>query len=416
MFWARRIAVTLVCVMGISMSLGLGAAWAERDTDQFSADERTFSRTAASSVKERDFRTPVAAGAITVTILGFLACGVVFIARKIRQPYSISIEPLEAPELSEFMIVNSEKLVSMGFTHRLDFTIPELPHKGFFRLFGTKLNERAVMLHEIQSGSAAKLNKQYVNYVEFRTFLDNGMRVQTNNVNQHSGLKPKPDQITIRYPGISDIQALYNQHRADVDHTKAHYGGRVISQPLDSFSEQFPADWKSLMAYEMEQGLVKKSEDPGIVVGTSMLVLRSLAPAKESASLAWLASLVGAVVLLAVLALIRMAPEAGGPSASPAALYGARPESVAILVIALITGFVVGSGGVITGLLVYLPSLILLETGPLGYFLPIALAYMAGSSGAKLRRLPDRNLIPVYKFLSPDIYITVLLFLVAGLT
>ncbi len=421
MYSMRKPVFISACLAILAIGFGCVTTWADER-----ADQRRIGRNVSSAkesvqpvgdfsgvphktqrAKERGFRNPVAAGAVTVTILGFLALGIFLIAGKIRQPYSITVEPVDPPELSNFMTLNSEKLLSMGFTHRLDFTIPELPHKGFFRLFGTKLNERAVILHELQSGSAAKLNKQFVNYIEFRTFLDNGIRVCTNNLRQRAGLKPKPDYVIIRHPGVQDVEELYNRHRADVDHAKITHRGRIVAQPLDRFPEQFAEDWEALMRYEVEQGALKKSEDAGMVRGTPMTVLRAISPTEESGPMAWAGALVGAVMLLTLILLIPTLDESLGFKGGVA--FNARTETIAILVITLVVGFVVGSGGVLTGLLVYLPSIIIVETGPLGYLMPIALAYTSGTVGEKLRRLPDSGTMPFYKFLSPELYLVILL-------
>jgi hypothetical protein len=205
------------------------------------------------------------------------------IARGVKQPSWITVVPLADPpdlvqEVSGYVATTTEQLTKLGFSPRLDFTAPELPHKCFLRLMIDSWGDHSAIVAEVEAKveKSGQVVRWFVNYFEFMTILDSGTRVNTSNSPYKNVLEPLPDCVQTRYPHVTDPRDLFDIHRADVDRARMERGGRTVAQSLEQFLKDFPLRWAETMAYQGQVGLLKKSADGRTYEGTRRLILRYL--------------------------------------------------------------------------------------------------------------------------------------------
>ena len=86
----------------------------------------------------------------------------------------------------------------------------------------------------------------------------------------------------------------------------------------------------------------------------------------------------------------------------------------AVLLIAGWAGHVVGSGGALLGVASYAPIMVLTHPGAMSHLILLFLAMTGGSIGEKLRNRQPYYSYPWHSLLSPEIYIAVLLMIIAA--
>jgi len=351
-------------------------------------------------------------------LAGTLGLILLYVAKKVKQPYTVTVAPLAiSPGTAgpgAFIDGKTQELRLLNFSEPLDFTVPELPHKGWYRVLFGYGGDHAAFLAEIEAGSG-KAVKSWVNFAEFKTVLDNGVMIQTNNSPFKQSLSPPPHIFTVRYPSVSTIRELFDKHRLHVEQVRARLGGNITSQKREKFAEDFETGWEEVMQYQIACGTVRRSRDNKNLTGTVRLVARALSPESttEGRGLVVTAPIAGALVM--GLLAWSMPSALASLDLQGIPYLCSEIEAGAIVFIALAVGYVAGSGGGMLGLLTYVPTVILFESGPIGHIIPVFLAFNSGMLGEKLRQRADPKVLPIYKYLSPELYVVVVLFLLAGL-
>jgi hypothetical protein len=360
----------------------------------------------------REFRAPLgilsAMGVVAVVAVGFL----LLVGATVKQPAEVSVVPINNSKPSPYLIQATEELATLGFQPLLDFKIPEFPHTGKFRLTATTDGTRGALIFEIETKGPIK---QYFNFVEFKTVTDNGLKITSNNSSHKNSLKPLPGLFMFMHPEIPNITDLYNQHRADVDTVRSRQGGRIVSQDWEHFQERFPEEWREMMKFQRAEGLMKKGGDKNVMKGTMAMVIRYFTPEFKDSKSRFAA--IAVVILGALLILggaLAMPKIASGAALSKAPFLAAKIEAALIVSVCLIAGYFAAPTGGAVGPMCFVPSVVLLISGPIGIFLPICLALESAFLGGKLRNAPPPG-VSLFKHLSPHWYIMLLLFLVAGM-
>ncbi|MEW6349637.1 MAG: hypothetical protein AB1646_11295 [Thermodesulfobacteriota bacterium] len=369
------------------------------------------------STAAREIRTPAEILAYFIGATGFLAGVLALVGAAVRQPGSVTIYPLdEYPEESDYLNTVTDQLMALGFTKELDFTIPELPHQGFYRLMSTRGGEHTVMVLQIVSGSGFSVNRQYVNYMEYQTILDNGGKINTNNSPLKGPFIPPPDLLTRSHPRVLDPKALFDLHRADVAELRTKRGGRIKRQKPEEFASEFVKEWRNIHEYQVEKGLLKRAKESDTFRGTLWLVLRHLSPnveTRDDALNAFAIAMTGACAMVAATWAMPFLVEEFGVRGYPAAVR--ELEACVILLICLVTGYAAGTGGYLLGLACYVPAAVVFLSGPLGYFIPVVLSANTGQLGEKLRNMSQGRSLAWYRQLSPEVYISAGLLILAAL-
>jgi hypothetical protein len=363
----------------------------------------------------REFRSPIgilSAVGILSAILGVLF---LIIAASVKQPADISIVPINYDKPCLYVSQATQDLAALGFQVKLDFTVPELPHQGKFRLMATEDETRTALLYEIETKG---LIKQYVNFVEFKTITDNDLKILSNNSPHKNSLKAPPDLFTFRHQEIRNVGDLFNQHRADVDSVRSRLGGRIKPQNVDDFQRQFPIEWRELMQFQRAHGMMKKSGDKNVLKGTVKMVAAYFTPEfkdSESRRAMFAIMIIGALLIFySALVMPRIVADLG---LEKTPFVAAKIEAGIIVAVCLTAAYILATWGETAGFIgfmCFLPSVLLLVSGPIGIFLPIFLAYESATLGAKLRNPPPVG-VSLFKHFSPHWYLVLLLFLVVGL-
>ncbi len=226
------------------------------------------------------FRTMTKYGLIILGIIAAILVFLAYVARAVKQPAEISIWPLaealkRVDEESTFIRDQTATLESLGFRPLLDFTIPELPHRGFFRLMGTESEDHTVLLHELETPAKGG---GMVKYLEFQTILSNGIKINTNNAPMKGPLRQPPHVVLACHPNVTRPHQLFDLHRAETDRVQSRKGGWIRPERFADFQHEFTREWRENMEYQEKVGLVRKTADGREYQGRLMLILRYFTP------------------------------------------------------------------------------------------------------------------------------------------
>lgn len=370
----------------------------------------------------RTFRSPGEVFTYLGILVGVLAVVIVFVSRSVEQPARITVVPQAQPgstveNVSDFMRETTERLGAMGFRAKLDFTVPELPHRGFYRWMCTVNGDHTVLLAEVETNlkTQAKAKKQYVAFIEFQTVLDNGCKVNTNNSPVANPLKPPPNYLVTGHSRVSVPQDLFNIHQDAVAWMISRRGGRIVPQRVEDFRSDFMTEWRELMQYQVSLGLVKRQGGGSTVRGTPALVMRALAPRNLQRPKVWWAFPVPVMGALAIGVTVWAIPQLArllGLESSSLAVKGA--EAYAVLLLSIAAGYIVGTGGALVGMTCYVPVLALFQAGPVGHVLLLFLSLCGGGLGEKLRNRQPYYKYPWHTTLAPELYLAAVLLIVAA--
>ena len=224
------------------------------------------------------------------TILLFVLLGIfaffVLVGRAVTQPASISVATFAAPrdtvpdeEVSTFIRETTNKLIWMGFNPMLDFTVPELPHKGFFRWMSDGNGDHTVLIVETTpAGAGVSKAMPKVKFIEFQTLLDNGCKINTNNSPLRNPLIPPPTYLITTHKRVSVPRELFEIHLQNVQRMQMEQGGRIKPQKLEDFERELTLEWQELMQYQAQVGLMKLKRDGRSYQGTAKLILNYFVP------------------------------------------------------------------------------------------------------------------------------------------
>jgi hypothetical protein len=351
-------------------------------------------------------------------ILGVVLLVAMFVARRVKQPAEVNVIPFSGPHdsanVGSFIRNNMDKLLALNFSNPLDFTVPELPHEGFYRVMFGSEDYHQVLLAEIET---KRLPKQFVNYMEFQTVLDNGVKINTNNSPFKPSFNPPPNIASFNYQRMSDVRDLFDAHRADVERVRTQRGGSIAPQRREDFARKFENGWKEVMEYQAATGLLKRAGDGARFRGTVRLVFRTLFPSIKNRTSAARMTLVLALGAPCMGLLVWLSPNIVQLLQLQGYLFLATEVLAAgILSIALAAGYAAGSGGFMVGLLCCLPTMMVFTIGPLDSGLLAFMSMNAGALGEKLGKMPGPEGLPLHKHLSPELYTTIFLMLVFGLS
>jgi len=345
------------------------------------------------------------------------------LARAVTQPANITVKPLARTyecvnDASQPVKQSTEKLMALGFRPQLDFTVPELPYGNFYRLMSTNDGNHTVLVAEMeaQPRTSQKKNKQYVNFIEYQTLLDNGCRVNTSDNYMKNPLTPPPQTIVSQHPRVATAAELFNVHRREVDEVRSKRGGRIWPQRLETFFDDLTAEWTDIMSYQVALGLLKRGKDGKTYRGRTALLVRSIIPPLGGRPRLWQAlpvPLVGALLTGLIVWCIPKITAITGLQGHP--LAAKELEACLVIIPAALAGYLVGFGGPVLGVFCYAPTLVLFNLGPVGHGVLMLLALTAGSLGEKTRVWHMRVRAKFFTHFSPEIYITVGLLILAGL-
>ena len=207
------------------------------------------------------------------------------IAKAVKQPVQVSVAPFATPleslkQVSPYIGTATERLTRLGFTTRLDFTVPELPHEGFFRLMSSLDDEHTVLLHEIMAEprDSERRSIRRVNCLEFQTVFNDGTKVNTGNTPMRSPLTPLPHVSVSNHPKVLDPEALFEIHRRHVEEVAAKSGWKIRPQRLEDFPDEFSRDWRDTMKYNASLGFLREDEVGKHYQGRAMLIVRYFLP------------------------------------------------------------------------------------------------------------------------------------------
>ncbi len=207
------------------------------------------------------------------------------IAKAVKQPVQVSVVPFATPlesleQVSPYIGTTTKRLTPLGFTRRLDFTVPELPHEGFFRLMSSSDDEHTVLLHEIMAEprDSECRSIRRVNCLEFQTVFNDGTKVNTGNTPMRSPLTPLPHVSVSNHPKVLDPEALFEIHRRHVEQVGAKSGWKIRPQRLEDFSDDFSRDWRDTMRYNASLGFLREDEVGKHYQGRAMLIVRYFLP------------------------------------------------------------------------------------------------------------------------------------------
>ncbi len=215
------------------------------------------------------------------TILAILAYMVLdVIGKSVTQPADVRVvafgEPLDARwHDPDYIREKTQGLEALGFSIVMDFKVPELPHEGVFRWMVTSTGDHSVLLAQIQPDSG-RAPAQVIDYLEFQTELDNGVKVNSNNSPLKQSLLPPPHLQIFAHARATSPHELYTLHRQNVDHVRTVFGGRVVPQRRERFEAEFCSDWRETLRFQSSKGLLRLGEDGMTYHGTAKLVVRYL--------------------------------------------------------------------------------------------------------------------------------------------
>ncbi len=370
----------------------------------------------------RTFRTPEDVALYGLIVIVGLAAFLPLVSRAVTQPAKVSIVPLARPyecveDVSQEVRRSTQALMALGFVPQLDFTIPELPHRGFYRFMATANGHHTVLVAEVETQPriSKKKDKDHINFIEYQTVLDNGCRVNTSNNPMRNPLTPPPHFLVTQHPHTATPAALFDVHRRDLDEMRSKRGGRIWRQSLETFNEDFIAEWSDIMGYQAALGLLKLGKDGKTYHGRTALLLRAIAPPITDRPRPWLAPpipIAGALLTGLIVWCVPKFVALTGIQSYP--LAAKELEAYLVLIPPALAGYLVGMGGALLGVLCYAPTLVLFNAGPIDHAVLMLLALTAGSLGEKVRYWSTRTQSAFFKYFSPEIYVTVALLVAAG--
>jgi hypothetical protein len=225
------------------------------------------------------------------TVIGIvLTAGVVWlilaaIAKAVKQPVTVTVVPFDAPlesfrQVSPYIGAAAQQLIPLGFETRLDFTVPELPHEGFFRLMSTSNDEHTALLYEIMfhPRNSERTGRAPHNFMEFQTVFDDGTKVNTKNCLKNSPLVPLPHVRESNHPDVQDAEPLFAIHRRRVERIGTTGGRRILPQRPEDFSGELSREWRDTMSYNSSLGLFTLDESGTQYHGRAVLMVRYFFP------------------------------------------------------------------------------------------------------------------------------------------
>jgi hypothetical protein len=425
----RRFIIKLVVLGGI-LALALGMLCLAHGGDESGTELPSTVREHVESpdrmniyTEPRTFRPPQDLALYGLIMIAALALILPLLSRAVTQPANVTIVPLADPytcveDASRQVKQSTQDLMALGFLQVLDFTIPELPNRGFYRLMSTPNGHHTVLVveAETQPRTSKKKEKEYLNFIEFQTLLDNGCRVNTSNNPMRNPLTPPPHFLVTQHPRVATPAALFDVHRRDLDKMRSERGGRIWKQSLETFNDDFTAEWTDIMRYQAALGLLKPGKDGKTYHGRTALLLRAIAPPLTDRPRPWLAvpvPLAGALLTAFIVWCVPKLTALTGLQSHPVAVK--ELEAYLVLIPAVLAGYLVGMGGALLGALCYAPTLVLFNAGPVDHAALMLLALTAGSVGEKARYWPVQAHPRFFKYFSPEIYVAVALLILVGL-
>jgi hypothetical protein len=196
------------------------------------------------------------------------------ISRGVRMPAQVTVVPMGAlPDgASDYVEATTKSLESLGFSSQLDFTMPEIPHEGFYRLMASSRGRHTALISEIMAPGLSEPAR----YVEFQTLLENGAKINTNNNPLPTPFIPPPHVFVETYPDLMDVSALYDRHNRNEEEVAQKDPGPVKLQRVEDFPARMRNDWREVIEYQAACGLLEKNPHGDDYYGTSRLFLRYL--------------------------------------------------------------------------------------------------------------------------------------------
>lgn len=218
------------------------------------------------------FSDTVALGFIALVVLAALLMRAV--SRGVRMPAKVTVVPVEgaADEVSDYVESTTRSLKSLGFSHLLDFTMPELPHESFYRFMGSSEGKHTALISEIRARGLVEPAR----YVEFQTLLENGAKINTNNNPLPTPFIPPPHVFVDTYPDLKDLAMVYDKHLENEDRVILENPGPISLQRIEDFPARMSRDWREVIEYQAACGLLTRNPDDDDFYGTTRLFLRYL--------------------------------------------------------------------------------------------------------------------------------------------
>lgn len=211
-------------------------------------------------------------GLLAVVVATVLLCRT--LSRGVRMPAEVTVMPVQVPPhgASDRVEAMTESLMSLGFSHQLDFTLPELPHEGFFRLMADSRDKRTALISEIKAQGMA----EPAHYIEFQTLVETGAKIDTNNNPIPTPFIPPPHVFVEVYPGMEDLSTLFDRHRSHEEGVLRRTPGAITLQRIEEFPARMRDDWREIIECQQACGLLEKDPNGDDYHGTSRLFLRYL--------------------------------------------------------------------------------------------------------------------------------------------
>jgi len=346
------------------------------------------------------------------------------VSKGVRQPVKVSVEPLAeqlqtVPSVSEYVQTTTDKLGVLGFSQQLDFTVPELPHKGFFRYLSLRDGSHTVLIYEIvlgTKGAKANVGFKTVQFFEFQTVLDGDVKINTGNNPLKNYLSPPPGVFPRTNQHLTEPRELFDEHRRHVEEVRTRESAAVQPQRLEEFFSTFAREWERTNDYQVSVGLFKRDASGEQYIGTPKIILRALLTGFKEDFGGPVGLVIPLMVACYMAGVVWSMPKIvafTGLHAFP--VLAVELETVAIGVLALTVGLASRVGGAVWGTLCYAPSAILFIAGPLGYLIPFVIAGGSGGLGEKLAFASMWKSWKDVRLLSPEIFFVAVAVLLAGL-
>lgn len=371
----------------------------------------------------RVFRDPDDIALYTAAILCVIGLIIYLAPKGVRQPMHVTVDPQAdpyqpAPNVSEYVRTTTEKLEVLGFSQQLDFTVPELPHEGFFRYMSLKNGSQAVLIFEVTVGSKGKkpsIGFKTVQFIEFQTILTGGIRINTNNNPLKNYFLPPPGIFVKSASHLVEPRDLSDEHRRHVEEVRTHGRNEVIPQRLEEFISRFPQEWERIHEYQAAVGLVRRDLSNQQFIGTPKIIVKAIFSGftEDFGGLTGLAIPVMVSVFMG--ALVWSMPillAVTGLYQKP--ILASEIEICGIGLLGLTAGLASRMAGGIWGGFCYAPAAVLFVAGPVGIVAPLVMAIASGGLGEKLAFVPMWKSWRDLKLLSPEIYIALLALLLAA--
>lgn len=218
--------------------------------------------------------TVIAALIIMLFVWRFLSA----LGKAVDHPLYITVKTINNLEeydghVPTYFIQTTFNLQQVGFNPFLDFTVPELPHPGIFRALVSSDNFHTAIIHEIypkvEGQTPAKENK--INYCEFQSVLSDSVKINTNNAPLPLPLAPPPYMIISRRPKVENVRQLYKEHLSAAKGNAKTRNASLRYQYEPEFISEFQKDWERITDYNIQKGILKRSESGNGCHGTAKL-------------------------------------------------------------------------------------------------------------------------------------------------